>query len=742
MVPRPLRAAVLLALAATACSPATPTQDVVVARPAWTDADNAAPAPLGRRWHEPDAIAAAWVPSARTVLASDGTLRLEDTGRVTLRGPAGESIDTTRHHTLVLGGEIRGADRWVVRWWEPGQDPAGAAAFEERLPRALAVGRTLRLARLWSSLRRGRAPRLAGLELRFEASDPARLVRVALDHVLLLSDFDGAPVATTVRHAGLVAPGLALRPGRDARATLSVRPGDRLRLELSRAGLDGRARLRLRDGDGRTLARLDAGPDWTRHRVELMPLADAPGPGRGPGHGVPTRALASAGGARPLTLTASAEGDGVVLVAGIAQLRAEPERRPPLVVYLPDTVRADHLTSYGYARATDPVLARLARQGVRFETVYAASHWTRPSVATLMTGVAPARHGAVDRGLRVDPDLPTLAGTLADAGYLCVSMTTNHHAASASGLDAGFDLCFEPDAFGALERADTRTSGLLAGPVARLLEDARDTRLFLYVHSLDAHYPYTPSPPGIDVEGSLTASPATAPPDRERALGLARAYDAEVRHDDAAIGALDATLARLGLADEALLVVLSDHGEAFGEHGAWQHRVALHEPQVRVPWILRGPGLPARRIVTEPAAHVDVATTLVSLLGVPAPRAWQGRDLSALVRGRAASAPVRPLVVDGLQDGPDAVRRIAVVAWPHKLVAQRRGEGPLVPVALFDLARDPHELEDLRLQRARLARRLLETAQTYLAGARGGEPAPAPLDPALERWMRQMGYAR
>lgn len=208
-----------LLLCALACGTARDRpQDAVVARPVWV-VERAVPsrAPFARTWTGPAALAAAWKASAGQAGNAGASRTLVGQGEVALTGPRDGAIDATLLDVLVVSGAVEGADVWAIRWWAPGEDPAHATSYEERVRRSDSRTLMLRLPRM-ASTRRGELPRwIAGIELCWKADDPTRQVRAAIDTIALLSDHDTDPDAATVRHGGLVAPGVGLADGDLAR---------------------------------------------------------------------------------------------------------------------------------------------------------------------------------------------------------------------------------------------------------------------------------------------------------------------------------------------------------------------------------------------------------------------------------------------------------------------------------------------------------------------------------------------
>jgi hypothetical protein len=325
-------------------------------------------------------------------------------------------------------------------------------------------------------------------------------------------------------------------------------------------------------------------------------------------------------------------------------LRLIDERRPPrrVVLVLMDTLRADALSCYGSSRARTPALDGLAAQGVRFERSYSQSHWTRPSLASVMTGRYATATGVQTLGAR----LPSTYGTLAEAfraeGFYSAAFITNTNAGPAAGLERGFDEIV-------LERTQNARTLLedLALPRARAL-DADD--LFLYVHLMDAHGPYGPP---IRPDGWV--APAGAPVDRvpardprwiESPTDASRValYHLDVERMDQGLGEFLASLTDAWEVDGSLPVIvaaMSDHGEMLGEAGRWGHERFLHVPElVHVPLILRAPGqLPAGTVWPHPVENRSVGATLLQLVGARPPDGFGSGLLTRVLGERASTGP-------------------------------------------------------------------------------------------------------
>lgn len=285
--------------------------------------------------------------------------------------------------------------------------------------------------------------------------------------------------------------------------------------------------------------------------------------------------------------------------------------RPSVLLVTLDTTRADRLGPYGYMLAQTPTIDGLAAQGVVYTRAYATCPLTIPSHASLFTGRTPPSHGVRDNGDYVLPEAAiTLAERFAEAGWRTAAFTSAFPTQARWGLNQGFERYHDP-----LRRLPTQLDWSDQRAADEVITDALATLpglaadgepLFVWVHLFDAHWPYEPPEP------ALSAHPG-------------RPYDGEITFADAELGRLIAWFdaARPG----GVVVITADHGEGLGDGGERTHGFLLHDGTVRVPLILRGPGLAANTRVDDPVSHIDLAPTLLNLAGIPLHDGLQGRDL-------------------------------------------------------------------------------------------------------------------
>lgn len=334
--------------------------------------------------------------------------------------------------------------------------------------------------------------------------------------------------------------------------------------------------------------------------------------------------------------------------------QAPAQNRPNIVLVMVDTLRPDHLDLYGYGEETAPNLTAFAREAVTFRNAFAQASWTRPSVATILTGRYPSSHQATTKPDALPDEVETLAEVLRRDGYATHGVVSNFNLAPYFNFHQGFDTYeyLEPDQ---LLWADDNAAKLtiyelLRRVAARLplplrveqfYQDAQVTtdralaRLaatpadrepyFLFMSYMDPHDPYFRHPyDGHAIGRSFMPNPD--PSLTEEIVGL---YDGEIRYWDHHFGRLLAALRQRPDWDRTMVVICSDHGEEFQEHGGWWHGATLYDEQIRVPLVVRLPGSELGGTVEARwAGLIDIAPTAVRLAGLSVPeRMGRGVDL-------------------------------------------------------------------------------------------------------------------
>ncbi len=405
------------------------------------------------------------------------------------------------------------------------------------------------------------------------------------------------------------------------------------------------------------------------------------------------------------------------------------EKRPaawkPLNVVLVtiDTLRADRLGCYGYAKAETPHLDELADRGVLFENAVAQVPLTPPSHASMFTGVYPTVHQVRDvAGFTLSASHPTLAKILANKGWATAAFVGSAVLKKGVGLHHGFqvydDRIPEPDVDSAVRGHADRPAGEVVDLAIQWLTRQDSTRpILLWVHLYDPHAPYQPPSPF-----------------RERFRQ--RPYDGEIAYTDSQVGRLLKAVQDRGLLANTIVSILADHGESLGEHGEFSHGVFLYESTVRIPWILAGPGLPAAKRVRDQARTIDLLPTILNLVGGEIPREIQGVSLVPSLSGH----PVRTeyayaeALFPKINMGWAELRAIRTNKW--KYVQAPRPE-------LYDLVTDPNEEKNVIQFHPEEGKALKAHLQELLSNGSGSsaeQVVVGKVDPQLEKQLRSLGY--
>ena len=434
------------------------------------------------------------------------------------------------------------------------------------------------------------------------------------------------------------------------------------------------------------------------------------------------------------------------LLAILLWLQAAPpapaSRFPNVLLVTVDTLRADRLSSYGYGRATTPHLDRLLARGVRFAQARTVEPLTNPSLASLLTSSYPHEHGATRNGLRLRAGLPSLARVLGQRGFRTAAFVGNWTLRDEiSGLGEHFDvyrqiasrkrwLLLKGEATG-----DDLTAAALDW-LATLRRDSPERPFLLWVHYVEPHAPYRTQPAFLRQLGYTG----------KRDLLPAERYDSEVAFVDAAIGDLLAGVERLAGSD-TLVAFAGDHGESLGEHGYWGHGRHLYENNLRVPMGIAWEGRLAPAVVASPASLLDLAPTVLGLIGYPALREPRGFDWTPVLHGRA-TAPHRPIyfqahrgAVQSVEDGTRARRRglleVGMLLAGRKETLRLRGGERL----LIDVAHDPGDQRNLADHRSAPSIDLVRWRRLVEQGLISADRLPPPaIDRETEEQLRALGY--
>lgn len=415
-----------------------------------------------------------------------------------------------------------------------------------------------------------------------------------------------------------------------------------------------------------------------------------------------------------------------------------PSRRPNVILVLIDTLRADHLGCYGYGKETSPNIDAFAENASLFEKAFAQSSWTKPSVASLLTGLLPRSHTANRREDALPGEALTLAERLGALGYRTAGFVTNTNVAAEFGFAQGFEtyeLLLDADERLGYARAEVLVTRGLAW-----LGEERKEPFFLYLHATDPHDPYTFAPGGKESVGSTDYMEALEageiPSDSRTRDRLLELYDGKIRYLDRELGRFFDDLRTQDLYRDSLIVLVSDHGEEFEEHGWWRHGKTLYQEQLHVPFLVKWPGSRPSGRIGEVVQHVDLVPTVLDFLGAPLARGLPGRSLFRLVESGAAFDPV---VSSYLRSDGREVE--SVVYREQKLVRTLVYDREAPPFALFDLANDGGETKNL-LEMQRSAFDFLDSLLRRPVEGPELAAVPAAIDEATRRRLEALGYIR
>ncbi len=442
--------------------------------------------------------------------------------------------------------------------------------------------------------------------------------------------------------------------------------------------------------------------------------------------------------------------------------------RPNVILIVIDTLRADHLSAYGYGRKTSPNIDRLAAEGLLYEQCISASSWTLPAHASLFTGLFPRDHRTTSENWKLDDSFDTLAELLGAAGYHTGGFSNNVWTDDFSNLIQGFDTFLQlwrgwkargggkkishDDPANDMEAARTNREifSWLEG-----LED-KSRPFFVFINYYEPHLPYRPTrpydddflPEGVDdgtvrrlrsfysprEYGYILGVPWMKVSDREVEI-LTALYDGEIAYVDSIIGRLVAGLRSRDLLDDTLLVITSDHGEHFGENRMLSHKLSVYDPLLRVPLILWNPErIPTGvRIKTQVQAH-DVFGSILDITGAGSGSARQHAAPALPLEDRAGDYAFAELAYPGIflkvikkqipgWDAGDFARALKVVRGQrYKLISGSDGS-----LELYDVLSDPRESRNLVETEPDVLKEMQQALEAFNDGKLpGGHPTSRP----------------
>jgi arylsulfatase A-like enzyme len=481
---------------------------------------------------------------------------------------------------------------------------------------------------------------------------------------------------------------------------------------------------------------------WADHRIDLSAFAgqtvriDLRGRGQGAGR--------------------LAWSEPRVLVPAVERKTLEPAKN--VVVLVIDTLRADKLRPFNPdTRVKTPAVDRFASEGVVFELAQSPENWTKPSVASILTGLHPQTHQQKTGESALPSSALLLSEHLGDQGFATGSFIANGYVSDRFGFDQGWD-----DYSNYIRDGGSTEAKDVFEKAGNWIESHQGERFFAYIQTIDPHVPY--DPPGeyvrmYDAEeysgqvkprltGDLLEKAKRRPPkvvfDPRDKRRIAALHDGEITQHDKFFGAFLDRLTALGLAEDTLIVVTSDHGEEFDDHGSWGHGHSIYQELLHVPLMFRLPNrLPAGGRVSDAVSTLDVSSTVTELLGVPPMPANEGHALVSMMIGEPSSHPAV-----AFSDFQDDRRVMTTREWKFIL----RGN---LTSTLFDLNADPGETTQLDASAFPVGRRYSRMLLGQFLGAtdRGDwlsaeqksgtrlEREDAEMDDTIRDQLRALGYA-
>jgi len=442
-----------------------------------------------------------------------------------------------------------------------------------------------------------------------------------------------------------------------------------------------------------------------------------------------------------------------ILIFAPGNLAAQDKPKMNVILISLDQLRADRVHCLGNPRPTTPNLDRLAEQGVRFSHFYTVAPWTAPSYSTLMTSLFPSRHGVTlfwrPGDPLIDSNVPMLAEIFKAWGYHTAAFVNNGVAGKAL-TGRGFDEYDQGQPNGQVKDITQRGGegyNLAPETTEKLLpwlEQHRAQPFFLFVLFLEPHSPYNPPPQDDIFKTSAYPNETNTGYDLQRGhlfrlamLGDQQAverlydlYDGKIHFVDRYVGQLMDQVEKLGLGDNTLIVVTSDHGELLYSHPGdfltFDHR-SLYDAVIHIPMIMAGPGLPKGKRVDAMASNIDTAPTILNLAGIAPPKDAAGQSLLPLIEGKVAAANKYIYAEE------DVVVPLRSVRTERYKLIENLYTGK---VQLFDLQSDPNEQHDIAGQAAGIQADLQSHLQSWMAENHATQADRLPA------WQRVAAYAR
>jgi arylsulfatase A-like enzyme len=445
-----------------------------------------------------------------------------------------------------------------------------------------------------------------------------------------------------------------------------------------------------------------------------------------------------------------------VVVPEVKVAKAAPAKH--VIVLTIDTLRADRLRVYTPAsRVETPALDAFAKEGTVFVNSQSPENWTKPSVASILTGLYPMTHRTKQSESKLSSEATMISEIFKKEGFTTATFLANGYVSDKFGFAQGWDHYTNY-----IRENRTTTAQNVFKEAGDWIEKNKDKRSFVYIQTIDPHVPYDPPAEFLQkydaaaytgqiaprktpdlLEKAKRNPPAVTFNDRDRAR-LEALYDAEISYHDAHFGKFVERLKQLGVYDQSLFVITSDHGEEFFDHGSYGHGHSVYQELLHVPLLFRQPGVvPAGKRIEDTVGTLDIAPTVLAAAGLAVPDFMEGVDRNEHLRGRVPALPAVAFS-DFLDD------RRAIQAGRFKLILNG------VNATFFDLQKDPGEKRELDAQAHPIARRYCRILLGQFLGTRdrgdwlSAEPAGSSLkfggentqiDDKTRQGLKALGYA-
>lgn len=384
------------------------------------------------------------------------------------------------------------------------------------------------------------------------------------------------------------------------------------------------------------------------------------------------------------------------------------------------SLRADHVSCFGYIRDTTPNFDAFAKKNVLFRNAFATSGWMMPAHGSIFTSLYPSVHGAIHIDKSLGNEHYTLAEILADNGFYCVGFCCNPHLDREHGFAQGFDLyddysvsiMLESLAFGdGVNINKQRTNALINDAAIRWLRNHTHRPFFMFLHYYDNHWNYLPPPPYSErydpnyngpIDGTQIAREPlySNPPGEKDIHHMIALYDGEVRQTDNDLGEILNVLIDTGISDNSIIIIMGDHGEQFYEHGHTSHQ-GIYDELIHIPLAISIPDTSVKgNIISSLVSQVDILPMVLDYLQIPMPEQYQGKSLRPLIEGWAKVVNEFVFVEYTGGAAPDCY---AVRSTRYKC-CQEVGSEPFV----YDLEEDREEQKRIALERNSKEIRTLE----------------------------------